>query len=56
MERLEHTILALDYLLDTKRKRHIIGGVLLSVSSLFAGLALMVITIKNEGDDDERKR
>ena len=33
----------LDYVLNTKRKRHITGGVLLSVSLLFGGLALTAI-------------
>ena len=42
----------LDYVLDTKRKRHITGGILLSVSLLFGGLALTVMTIKNEEDEE----
>ncbi len=48
MNSLETMISVLDYLLDTKRKRHITGGILLSVSMLFGGLALTVMTIKNE--------
>ena len=43
----------LDYVLDTKRKRHITGGILLSVSLLFGGLALTVMTIKNEEDEED---
>ncbi len=47
----------LDYVLNTKRKRHITGGVLLSVSLLFGGLAITAITLKTsdeqEEDDDE---
>lgn len=42
-----------DYILNTKRKRHITGGILLSVSMLFSGLAVTVITIKNEENDNE---
>lgn len=42
-----------EYVLDTKRKRHITGGILLSVSMLFGGLALTVMTIKNEEEYDE---
>lgn len=56
MEGIETLISMLDYVLDTKRKRHITGGLLLSVSLLFGGLALTVMTIKNEEeevDDDE---
>ena len=37
-----------DELLSSKRKRHIIGGMLLSVSALFGGLALTVMTLKME--------
>lgn len=40
--------------LDTKRKRHITGGILLSVSFLFGGLAITVMTIKNEEDEYEQ--
>jgi hypothetical protein len=45
---LENVVTALDYVLGAKRKRHIIGGILLSVSMLFGGLALTVMTIKSE--------
>ena len=43
----------LDYMLDTGRKRHIVGGILLSVSALFGGLAFTVMTIKNEDEEEE---
>lgn len=33
--------------LDTSRKRHIVGGILLSASALFGGLAVTVLTIKS---------
>lgn len=46
MERFGNVITVLDYILNTKRKRHITGGILLSVSMLFGGLAVTVITIK----------
>lgn len=39
---------SLDYLLNSKRKRHIIGGVLMSASLLFTGLAITIITLKDE--------
>lgn len=48
MEGIEGFISELDYILDTKRKRHIIGGILVSISMLFGGLAITVMTIKNE--------
>jgi len=53
MDGLENVISVLDYVLDTKRKRHITGGILLSASLLFGGLALTVMTIQNEEDEDE---
>lgn len=52
MDMIERIISSLDYILDTKRKRHIIGGVLLSTSLLFGGLAATVFTLK-EGDTYE---
>lgn len=53
MNDIGNLISMLDYVLDTKRKRHITGGILLSVSLLFGGLALTVMTIKNEDEEDE---
>lgn len=46
MDFLEILVYQLDNMLDTKRKRHIVGGVLLSASALFGGLAITVFTIK----------
>lgn len=48
MDLLEMMMEALDRILDTQRKRHIAGGLLLSASALFGGLAVTVLTIKNE--------
>lgn len=54
MNRLEGIVATLDYLLSTKRKRHIIGGILMSSSLLFAGLAFTVITLKpNKEQENE---
>lgn len=43
----EHFLDLVDTMLDTKRKRHIAGGIMLSASLLFGGLALTVVTIKD---------
>ena len=51
MDMLEGLIYALDNMLDTKRKRHIAGGILLSASLLFGGLAVTVMTIKVESEE-----
>ena len=53
MSSLENMFLFLDYLTDTQRKRHIIGGVLMSVSLFFGGLAFTMMTVK-EGDSNEK--
>lgn len=52
MDRLEEAMSTLVQLTANKKKRHIIGGVLLSVSLLFGGLAVTVMSIKNEEKDD----
>ena len=38
----------LDKSLVSKRKRHIVGGVLLSISLLFGGLAFTAMSLKEE--------
>lgn len=48
MNGLENLLTILDHMLDTERKRHITGGILLSVSMLFGGLALTVMTTNME--------
>lgn len=53
MNRLEGVMATLDYLMSTKRKRHIMGGLMLSASLLFAGLAFTVITLKPEESDKQ---
>lgn len=52
MERLETILDLLDLSLNTRRKRHLAGGVLLSISLLFAGLTFTVMTLKTEDDDE----
>lgn len=54
MDSFEGIIYMLDEVLDTRKKRHITGGILVSISMLFGGLALTVMTIRNE--DEERKK
>ncbi len=48
MENFEALVAMLDFTLDSKRKRHIVGGILLSVSLLFGGLALTAMTLRME--------
>ena len=50
----ENTVQLIDYILETdRRKRHVVGGILLSASFLFAGLAITVMTLKGEDKEDE---
>ena len=39
-------------MLNTKRKRHIVGGILISMSALFGGLAITAMTIKQEDEEE----
>lgn len=48
MNRVEAFVYMLDSMLDTKRKRRIIGGTLMSTALFFGGLAVTVITLPNE--------
>ena len=48
MEGIDNIIYMLDEMLDTQRKRHITGGILLSISALFGGLAIAVMSIGKE--------
>lgn len=52
MENFEAIISMLDFTLDSGRKRHIVGGILLSVSLLFGGLAITAMTLKTEERTD----
>lgn len=53
MENFEALVAVLDYSLNTKRKRHIVGGVLLSMSLFFGGLAFTAMTLKSEEETDD---
>lgn len=55
MEGLTNFVSMLDYILDSQRKHHIVGGILLSAPLLFGGLAMTVMSIKDEeGNSDEQ--
>lgn len=50
MEAFANLVSMLDYAVNTKRKRHITGGLLISAAFLFGGLAITVMTAKDEED------
>ena len=53
-EAFESVVSILDYTLDSKRKRHIVGGVLLSVAMLFGGLAVTAMTLSTDMEDKRK--
>lgn len=55
VNRLEGLLAMIDYSLNTKKKRHIAGGILMSISVLFGGLAITVMTLKMEEERDEQQ-
>lgn len=53
MSRLEEILSILDHSLETKKKKHIAGGILMSISLLFGGLAFTVVTLESEDINNE---
>lgn len=45
----------LDQSLNTNKKRHIAGGVLMSISLLFGGLAVTIMTLKTEDNETDEQ-
>lgn len=52
MNDLADVISMLDFVLNSRRKRHIVGGILISLSALFGGLAVTVMTIHKDMEDE----
>ena len=52
MEGFANLVSMLDYVVDSRRKRHITGGLLITAAMLFGGLAITVMTIRDEEDSD----
>lgn len=48
MEGFANLVSMMDYVVDTRRKRHITGGLLISMAMLFGGLAITVMSAKEE--------
>ena len=56
MDHAKRFIATLEHLVSTKKKRHIVGGILLSASIFLGGLALTVMSTKvEENNDDEQE-
>ena len=52
MNNLEDILYTLERTVNTNRKRHSVGGILMSISLLFCGLTLTVMTLKTEDNTD----
>lgn len=52
MENVKRFIATLEDLVSTKKKRHIVGGILLSTSVFLGGLALTVMSAKVEENNE----
>ena len=52
MEGIDNIVAMIEYMLNTQRKRHIVGGILISMSALFGGLAITAMTIKQEDEEE----
>ena len=50
---LEYLLSVVQFATDTKEKRHIVGGMLVSISLLFGGMAFTVMTMKDEDENYE---
>lgn len=48
LENLNNIVETIDMALGTKKKRRIVGGILLSISFLFGGLAITTMTVRTE--------
>ena len=56
MDRLERILSMLDKTLSNKKKRHIAGRILLSVSLLLGGLAVTVMTIRHDEKENKHEQ
>lgn len=56
MDRLKRILSMLYQTLSNKKKRHIAGGILLSVSLLFGGLTVTVMTIRHDEKENKHEQ
>lgn len=48
VDRINALFSRIDSVLNTGKKRHMVGGVLISVSALLSGLAITIMTLKED--------
>ncbi len=51
MEGIFESLQFIEMAIDTKTRRHLAGGILLSISLLFGGLAFTILTVKTEREE-----
>ena len=54
MDSIDAIISMIDLMTNTKSKKHILGGILLSIALLFGCLAITTLTISPQEDNDEQ--
>lgn len=50
MDKFGKIISVIDQTLNTREKRHVVGGILMSISLLFGGLAITVISLRSDNN------
>lgn len=55
MEMFDYILNMVDAALDSERRRHLIGGALMSLSLLFGGLAVTTLTTKEDKSNEHKK-
>lgn len=52
MDKIGKVINMIDQSLNTKERRHLVGGILMSVSMLFGGLSITVLSLRGDRTDN----
>lgn len=54
MDKIKRIMSTLEHILNTKRKRHIVGGILLSASIFLGAMAVTVMSMIEENDYEQQ--
>lgn len=52
MDKFGKIVSVIDQTLNTREKRHVVGGILMSISLLFGGLAITVISLRSDNNQE----
>lgn len=53
MDRIESFMELIDYITSSTKRKHIVGGLLLSISFFFAGIATTMMTMRDKEKEEE---